>query len=98
MGAETKFVAVRSGGQVTIPIEDRRRLGLEVGDLVAIVETPSGLLLEPRKVAALRALDELADILEDEGFTLDELIESGREIRGEVLKERYGIDAGDAPS
>lgn len=95
MAAEPRFVKIQAGGQLTLPVEAQRRLGLAEGDLVAIADTPSGLLVEPRKVAALRALDEIADMLEQEGATLEELIESGREIRGALFKEKYGIDAGD---
>jgi hypothetical protein len=30
--------------------------------------------------------------LRKQGLSLDDLIESGREIRGELLKEMYGLD------
>ena len=39
--------------------------------------------------------DEIAQVneaLREFGVTLEELIESGREIRGELLREMYGID------
>ena len=35
----SKLSVVQEKGQVTIPVEIRRKLGLEKGDLVAFVET-----------------------------------------------------------
>ena len=43
----------------------------------------------------MRLLDEIGEELKKPGVTLDELIESGREIRGEILKEKYGLDPAD---
>jgi hypothetical protein len=42
-----------------------------------------------------RLLDEIGDALNAQGVTLEELMESGRAIRGTLLKDMYGIDAGD---
>jgi hypothetical protein len=37
-------------------------------------------------------IEETRRLLAEQGFSLDELIESGREIRGELLREMHGID------
>ena len=37
------------------------------------------------------ALDSIGEELRANGVTLDELIESGREIRKDLLREMYGI-------
>ncbi len=87
-----KLVRVQDKGQVTLPVGARRRLGLKKGDLVAIVETEDGLLITPRVVLATRALDEMGAILRQQGVTLEDWIESGREIRGHLVREKYGID------
>jgi AbrB family looped-hinge helix DNA binding protein len=88
---EGKLVRVQDKGQVTLPAGARRRLGLKKGDLVAVVETEEGLLITPRVVLATNALDEMGAILREKGITLDDWIESGREIRGRLVRERYGI-------
>ncbi|GEM_PF-5439616 len=36
-------------------------------------------------------LDAIGEALREQGVTLDELIESGREIRGKLIEEQYGI-------
>ena len=37
-----------------------------------------------------KALDRIGENLRQEGLTLEELIESGREIRAELIREQYG--------
>ncbi len=71
----------------------RKNLGLKKGDLVAITETPGGVLITPQEVIATRALDRIGELLREQGLTLEELIESGREERGPLIEELYGIKA-----
>ena len=53
----------------------------------------SVLELNPDAEEIARALDQIGAALRERGETLESMIESGREIRGELLKELYGIDA-----
>lgn len=92
--AERKFVRIQENGQITLPAGVRKRLGLKKGDLVAITATPEGVLITPQEVVALRALDRIGETLRDQGLTLEELIESGREERSHLIEEQYGIPAG----
>ena len=87
-----KLSIVQEKGQVTIPAEIRKKLGLKKGDYVAFVETDQGVLISPQKIVAQEALEEIGQILKEKGLTLEELIESGREIRGNLIREEYGID------
>jgi AbrB family looped-hinge helix DNA binding protein len=75
-----------------IPAEIRRKLGLKKGDLVAVVETEEEVLISPQEAVAMKALDKLGEMLEEQGISLDELIDSGRDIRGEIAKEKYDLD------
>lgn len=88
--ARRNLVRVQEKGQVTLPTELRRKLGLKKGDLVAVEETEGGILITPQEVLATRALDEIGKALAERGVTLEDLIESGREIRGELIQETYG--------
>lgn len=92
MTTRQKLVRVQEKGQVTLPADVRRRLGIERGDLVAIIETPDGILITPQEVLATRALDRIGEALRGSGLTLEELIESGRDIRGELVRDQYGIE------
>lgn len=83
------LVRVQEKGQVTLPADIRKRLGLKKGDLVAVEETADGVLITPQAVLALRALDEIGNTLKEQGLSLEDMIESGRTIREELYRERY---------
>jgi antitoxin PrlF len=88
---DRKLVRIQEKGQVTIPTEIRKKLGLKRGDLVAVMETPEGVFITPQQVVATKALDSIGDILKDQGLSLEKLIASGRQIRTDILQETYGI-------
>ena len=88
---DQKFVRIQEKGQVTIPQEIRKKLGLKRGDLVAVMETPDGVFITPQQVVAAKALDSIGDILKEKGPSLEEVISSGRELRTDILQETYGI-------
>jgi bifunctional DNA-binding transcriptional regulator/antitoxin component of YhaV-PrlF toxin-antitoxin module len=83
---------VEDDGRLTLPPDLRRKLRLKRDDSVSVVETPDGLLLTTEAMLADRDFDLVDAELRKQGLSLDELIESGREIRGELLKEMYGRD------
>jgi AbrB family looped-hinge helix DNA binding protein len=87
----SRLSRVQEKGQITIPTEIRKKLGLKKGDLVAFVETEDGVLISPREVVAIKAMEKLGEILEENGVTLEDWIASGGDIRGELIKEKYGL-------
>lgn len=91
ISSEQKLVRIQEKGQVTLPAKVRRKLGLKKGDLVAVVQTEEGVLITPQEVIALQALNRIGAELKKKGLTLEGLMESGREIRGQILKEKYGL-------
>jgi antitoxin PrlF len=88
---DRKLVRIQEKGQVTIPTEIRKKLGLKQGDLVAVVETPDGVYITPQQVVATKALESIGEILKEQGLSLEELIASGLEIRTDPVQETYGI-------
>jgi AbrB family looped-hinge helix DNA binding protein len=78
---DRKLVRMQEKGQVTIPTEIRKKLGLKRGDLVAVVATPEGVLIMPQRVVANKALESIGEILKEKGLSLEELIASGRQLR-----------------
>ncbi len=83
----SKLIRVQEKGQVTLPAELRRKLGIKKGDLVAVEESDGKLLITPHEVIANQALDAIGEALRRQGLTLEDLIESGREERGRILSE-----------
>jgi AbrB family looped-hinge helix DNA binding protein len=97
MARERNLTRIQEKGQVTLPASLRRRLGLKKGDLVAVTETPDGILITPQEVVATRALADIGAALQAQGLSLDEMIERGREIREQLFDEQYGVSDTDAP-
>jgi AbrB family looped-hinge helix DNA binding protein len=83
---------IQEKGQVSLPEEWLEKYGLKEGDEVVFEETDQGLLLSPRVMRAMKLLDEIGDALKEKGITLEEMIESGREIRQEIYDEKYARD------
>lgn len=94
----SKLSMIQEKGQVTIPAHLRRKLGLKKGDMVAFIETDQGILISHQEAVALDALRKIGESLRTQGVTLEELLEGGQQIRGELLNEMYGIAAGQAPA
>lgn len=86
-----QVVRVQEKGQVTIPKEIRQKLNLKKGDLVTFVETEEGVMIKPAEVIISEALDEIGEALKKRGIDLEELVERGREIRGDIIEEEYGL-------
>jgi AbrB family looped-hinge helix DNA binding protein len=76
-----KIIRVLRGGQVTLPIEFRRRLGIEDGSMVTMAQTQDGaLIVRPLKVLTA----------ETEGSPwLRELYERFAPVRQEILEKGY---------
>ena len=83
---------IQDKGQVTLPTQVRKKIGLKKGDLVAVMETAEGVLITPQQVVANKTLDKIGEVLKEKGISLEELIESGREVRSQLMKEKYGIE------
>jgi AbrB family looped-hinge helix DNA binding protein len=88
-----RVYTIQENGQVTLPVEWLRKYGLKKGDVVSFEETSEGkLVVVPRTVLVTDALDQIGEALKERGISLEELLERGRAIRGQLLKERYGLD------
>lgn len=58
-------------------------------------ETEQGLLISPKEVQVMNLLDEISEGLRARGVTIDELIESGRELRQDIYNKKYVAEAND---
>ena len=82
-------VKLREKRQVTIPSEICEQLGIKEGDEFDLRVENGAAIIEPRRTRALNALKAISKALQDAGVTEEELLESGREIRKEIFRERY---------
>jgi AbrB family looped-hinge helix DNA binding protein len=88
---QAQAIRMQEKGQVTIPLEIRKKLGLKKGDLVTFVETEAGVLIKPAEVIVSQALDELSKILEENEVSLEELMAQARKTRRKLAREKYHL-------
>jgi AbrB family looped-hinge helix DNA binding protein len=84
-----RLSVIQEKGQVTIPTDIRKRLGLKKGDRVSFIETEQGILISPQEVVAINALAKIGAILKENGLTLEDMIERGRESRAKIIAKKY---------
>lgn len=87
-----KVYTIQDNGQVTLPIEFRKKYGLKKGDVIVFKETEDGLLINARETLAMKLLDEIGDALKEKGVSLEDMLESGEDIRLQIIREKYGLD------
>ena len=80
---------LRDRRQVTIPRAVCEELGVRPGDRLELRVEDGTLIVRPGRVAALEAIRAIQQALEEAGVTEEELLESGRQIRDELFRERY---------
>ena len=79
-------------GQVTIPIEVRRKLGLKEGDKVVFVEQGDNIvILNSNRLAWQELQTAFAGAAEEAGFkTEQDVVDYCKEIRQEMWEEQHG--------
>ena len=75
--AKASVATVQERGQVTIPVEIRRHLGIGKGDLVAFVMTDEGILLKPQQAIDTDELARLGRLLWEKGIDIETLKANG---------------------
>jgi AbrB family looped-hinge helix DNA binding protein len=86
---------VTSKGQVTIPVEMRRKLGIKDGDKVVFIEEGSRIVIAN---AAMVALKEVQEVFSGEAKRLglrdeQDVVDMVKEVRREMWEERHGGNA-----
>ncbi len=86
---------ISSKGQITIPIEIRRKLGLKEGDKVVFVEQNNNvILLNSNKLAFEEFQKDMAGEAEKAGITSQQdVVDAVKEVRNQIWEERYEGDA-----
>lgn len=86
----TTSIQIRGKGTVTLPIELRRKYGLDEGDIITLIDLGDGsFLLTPVLTQVDRLGDRVAKAMVDAGVTEQELLEALDEERERFYQERY---------
>jgi len=86
-------IQIRGKGTLTLPIELRRKYGLDEGDIITLIDLGDGsFLLTPIVSKVDRFGDRVAQAMAQEGVTLDEILAALDEERERYYRERYAGD------
>ena len=84
------IIQIRSKGTVTLPIELRRKYGIDEGDVITLIDLGDGsFLLTPIVTQVDRLGDRVARAMKEAGVSEDELLAALDEERERYYQERY---------
>lgn len=84
------IIQIRSKGTLTLPIELRRKYGLDEGNILNMIDLGDGsFLLTPVVTQVDRYGDRVAKAMEDEAVSIDEVLTTLDEERERFYQERY---------
>ena len=88
--AASTILQMRSKGSLTVPIELRRKYGLDEGDLLTLIDLGDGsFLLTPRVSQVDRLADRVAEAVQKEGLSQEDLLQVLNEERERYYQENY---------
>lgn len=82
-------VKMRERGQLTIPYEYRKELGLGKEDMLNVLKIGDVLILVPRQLAGDVVSGKIEAAMKKKGLTLDNLLKNLREQRKRYSRETY---------
>ena len=86
-------IQIRGKGNITLPIEIRRKYGFNDGDVVSIIDLGEGsILIVPKILEVNRLADRIERIMDREEVSLDELLTALDEERERYYQEQYAKD------
>jgi AbrB family looped-hinge helix DNA binding protein len=86
-------IQIRSKGALTIPVDLRRKYGLDEGDIITLIDLGDGsFLLTPKVPKVDRLGDRVAQAMAKEGVSLDEILTALDEERERYYREQYARD------
>jgi bifunctional DNA-binding transcriptional regulator/antitoxin component of YhaV-PrlF toxin-antitoxin module len=83
-------IQLRDKGVITLPMSLRRKYGLRAGDVFTVSDLGEGVFMITPKSSRVAALgDKVADILQAEGVTVEEMLQGLDEERERYYREHY---------
>lgn len=87
--ADEYRAVLRPRRQLTLPREVCEALEVQPGDGLVLTMAEGAVIIRTGRQLALEALRAIQQALADSGITEEELLESGRQVRDEIFRERY---------
>ncbi len=91
-------VQVRQRGNVTLPIDIRKRYKVQDGDTYRLIDLDGLLVLSPMAPMLPELAREIERARLEAGLSMDEMLKGLREQRTQYVAEKYGITNDDAQS
>lgn len=83
-------IQLRSKGTFVLPKRLRQKYGFKPGDVFALIDLGDGAFVLTPQVSSLAALgDKVAEIMDEEGITLQEMLEGLEQERDDYYREHY---------
>lgn len=84
------IVKIRERGQLTIPAELRKDLGLEENDALNMIKVGDAIVLTQKRLAGDALSQKIKKTMDKKGLTLDDLLKDLRDQRKRYTKEEHG--------
>lgn len=91
-------VQVRQRGNVTLPIDIRKRYKVQDGDTYRLIDLDGILVLSPMSPMLPELAREIERARLEAGLSMDEMLKGLREQRALYVAEKYGITDNDTPA
>jgi AbrB family looped-hinge helix DNA binding protein len=83
---------MRKRGQLTIPAEIRRRMGVEEGDVFSLIQLGDTLVATRKKLVAPEVAAAIEGLMREQGVTPADLLEGVESQREAYVREKYGLE------
>ena len=86
-------IQIRSKGTITLPVEFRRKYGLDEGEMLTLIDMVNGnFMLKPKVSRVAHSADEVAKKVKEANVSLEELLDTLDEERQQYYQEHYVKD------
>lgn len=85
-------IQVRERGQFTIPAEIRREMDIQDGDVFSLIWIEDTFIATRRKLVAPQVAEAIEALMQEEGVTLENLLQDLEKQRALYVKDKYGIE------
>ena len=82
---------VRGRGQLTLPAEIRKELGLDASGTLTVFRAGEAIILTPKRLVRASFAKEVQKEMKKQGLTLNDLLRDLKRQRTRYIKEVYGL-------